>query len=186
MASAKAVTMSSHGVPESPIVTAMASNGHRFGIRVSGCGDIWFTAPAPLGDPKLFTGFELADAHPAMGDSFITECIGLGACALSAAPAISSFLGTTAAQGIEVVREIARQTTDRSSRFLVPSDDYRGTPIGIDVLKVAETGLGPFANNGVAHREAGRGQVGAALTRLPVEPFAEAARALNAKRNDVG
>jgi hypothetical protein len=184
MASAKAVALSAHDVEGSPIVTAMASNGREFGIRVSGCGDTWFTAPAPVGNPKLFPGFEIADAHPAMGDSFITECVGLGACAINAAPAISSFLGTTPAEGREVVEEIARQTTARSTRFLVPFDDYAGTPIGIDVTQVAQRGTGPFANNGVAHREAGRGQVGAALTRLPVEPSAEAAQRLAGQESE--
>lgn len=178
MASAKAVAVSAHGMPGSPVVTAMASNGVRFGIRVSGCGDTWFTAPAPVGEPKLFDGFELADAHPAMGDSFITECIGLGACALDAAPAISSFLGTSSALGLAVVETMGRLTAGRSTRFLNPHDDYVGTPIGIDVTRVAHYGTSPYANNGVAHREAGRGQVGAALTQLPLEPFVEAARYL--------
>jgi hypothetical protein len=178
MASAKSVALSAHGIEGSPVVTTMASNGRRFGIRVSGCGDTWFTAPAPVGNPKLFPGFDLSDAHPAMGDSFITECIGLGACAFNAAPAISSFLGTSPAEGRDVVEQIVGQTTSRSTRFLVPFDDYAGTPIGIDVTRVAARGTGPFANNGVAHRKAGRGQVGAALTQLPVEPFVEAARHL--------
>ncbi|MFS2295687.1 MAG: DUF1116 domain-containing protein [Actinomadura sp.] len=186
MASAKAVTVSAHGVPGSPIVTAMASNGVRFGIRVSGCGDTWFTAPAPVGEPKLFDGFELADAHPAMGDSFITECIGLGACALDAAPAISSFLGTSPAQGRAVVDTMGRLTAGRSTRFLIPHNEYAGTPIGIDVTRVARYGIGPYANNGVAHREAGRGQVGAALTQLPLEPFVEAARSLAGREETTG
>jgi len=33
-------------------------------------------------------------------------------------------------------------------------------------------------NNGVAHRRAGLGQVGAGLTRLPVAPFVEASATL--------
>lgn len=178
MASAKAVALSAHGIEGSPIVTVMSSNGRNFGIRVSGTGDTWYTAPASVGNPKLFDGFKLSDAHPAMGDSFITECIGLGACAMTAAPAIGSFLGTTQAQAREVVEEASRQTTARSSRFLVPFDDYAGTPIGIDINRVVALGAGPFANNGVAHREAGRGQVGASLTRLPVEMFNDAAAGL--------
>jgi hypothetical protein len=186
MASAKVVALAAHGVPGSPVVTTMSSNGVRFGIRVSGCGDTWFTAPAPVGEPKLFDGFVQADAHPAMGDSFITECIGLGACAFNAAPAISSFLGTSPAQGRVVVDLMGRLTAGRSSRFLVPYDDYAGTPIGIDVTRVAQEGIGPYANNGVAHREAGRGQVGAALTQLPLEPFVAAARALAEREQAAG
>jgi hypothetical protein len=33
----------------------------------------------------------------------------------------------------------------------------------------------------MAHREAGRGQVGAGITRLPIEPFVEASRFLGRK-----
>ena len=178
MASAKVVASMAHGIPHSPIVTVMSSNGVEFGIQVSGCGDTWFTAPAPVGRPKLFDGFVQAEAHPAMGDSFITECIGLGACALNAAPAISSFLGTSPAQGRAVVDIMYGLNAGRSDRFRVPFDDYAGTPIGIDVNRVLKHDSGPYANVGIAHRDAGRGQVGAALMQLPVRPFIDAAKAL--------
>jgi hypothetical protein len=51
--------------------------------------------------------------------------------------------------------------------------------MGIDVHRVAETGIAPVINNGMAHREAGRGQVGAGITRLPLEPFLAASRYLH-------
>ena len=69
-------------------------------------------------------------------------------------------------------------TAGESSRFLIPEEEFRGTPIGIDVHRVAETGIPPVINNGLAHRDAGRGQVGAGITRLPLEPFVEASAAL--------
>jgi hypothetical protein len=51
----------------SPIVTAMAGNGRRLGVRVSGAGECWFTAPAPLGEARLFRGYDASQArrHPA-------------------------------------------------------------------------------------------------------------------------
>jgi hypothetical protein len=39
--------------------------------------------------------------------------------------------------------------------------------------------VAPVVNNGLAHRDAGVGQVGAGITRLPIEPFAEAADAVS-------
>lgn len=180
MASAKAIATSAHGIRHSPVVTCIASNGIRFGIQVSGCGGEWFTAPAPIGRPKLFDGFTDADAHPAMGDSFITECVGLGAAAIDAAPAISSFLGTSPAEARRVVATMRRLTVGQSTRFLNPYDNYAGTPIGINAVRVALGRSSPYADNGLAHREAGRGQVGAALTQFPRGPFVEAARHLAA------
>jgi hypothetical protein len=180
MAACKALADGGHGIARSPVVTAMAANGIRFGIQVSGLGTTWFTAPAPVGEPKLFPGYSIGDAQPAMGDSFITETVGLGAFALSAAPAIAAFVGGDPREASARVDEMRRICAGTSSRFLLPFDGFRGTPVGIDVGLVAATGVAPLANNGLAHREPGRGQVGAGLTRLPLEPFIWAARALRA------
>jgi hypothetical protein len=183
MAAAKAVADAAHGISESPVVTAMAGNGRRLGIRVSGLGNRWFCGPAPVGDPKLFQGFTIDDAQPTMGDSFITETVGLGAFALSASPAISSFVGGDPRRADELVGEMRLICDGTSSRFLLPFEGFRGTPIGINVHKVAERSLAPLTNNGLAHRQAGKGQVGAGLTRLPLEPFAEASLALRDLRS---
>ncbi len=175
----KGVTTAAHGIPGSPIVTAMAGNGRRFGIRVSGTGDRWFTAPSPLGEIRFFDGFTAADATPTMGDSMITETAGFGAFATSAAPAIASFVGGTAASGRAIVEEMRTICAGTSSRFLLPAEDHTGAPIGIDVRRVVDNRAAPVINNGVAHRDAGRGQVGAGLTRIPLAPFVEAVEALD-------
>jgi hypothetical protein len=60
----------------------------------------------------------------------------------------------------------------------VPALDFRGTPTGIDVRRVVETGIQPVINTGIAHREAGVGQVGAGVVRAPLEPFLAAHRFL--------
>ena len=180
IAAAKALSDVVHRTGDPGVVTAMSSNGASLGIRVSGAGDRWFLADSLIGDAKLFEGYEPADASPVLGDSFITETVGLGAFALSASPAIVSFVGgdpLTASATVEELRGICRGT---SSRLLIPAEGFRGTPIGIDVHKVAATGIAPLANAGLAHREPGRGQVGACLLRLPLQPFAEAAAFLAA------
>ena len=182
IAAAKAVAHVVHRSGDPGVVTAMSSNGASLGIRVSGAGDRWFLTDSPIGEPKLFEGYEPADASPVLGDSFITETVGLGAFALSASPAIVSFVGgdpLTASDTVEELRGICRAT---SSRFLIPAEGFRGTPIGIDVHRVAATGVAPLANAGLAHREPGRGQVGACLLRLPPAPFGEAAAFLAGER----
>jgi hypothetical protein len=177
---AKGITGAAHGCAGSPLVTAMSGNGRRFGIRVSGAGDRWFLAPSPVGEPVLFEGFTKDDATPTMGDSMITETAGWGAFALTAAPAITSFVGGTAEQSCRLVNDMRSICAGTSSRFLIPGEDFRGTPIGIDVHRVARTGIAPIINNGMAHREAGRGQVGAGITTLPLQPFLAASEYLQA------
>ena len=178
MAAAKAIADRGHRVAGSPIVTAMCGNGDRFGIRVSGLGDVWLSAPAPLGEPVLFPGYAIEDAQPMMGDSYVTETVGLGAFAISASPAIASFVGGDPAKGEAQVAEMRRICEGESSRYLLPIEDFRGSPTAINVDLVATTGTTPLVNNGLAHREPGIGQVGAGLARLPLEPFLEASEQL--------
>ena len=175
---AKAIADAGHGIEGSPIVTAIAGNGRRLGIRVSGAQSRWFLTPAPLGDARYFEGFTEADATPIMGDSMIAETVGYGAFALTAAPAITSFVGGTAEQSRGLIREMRAICAGESTRFRIPGEDFRGTPMGIDVHRVRDRGIAPFINNGIAHKEPGRGQVGAGLTRLPIEPFIEASMSL--------
>jgi Protein of unknown function (DUF1116) len=178
MTAAKAIAEELHAHGEPGIVTSIAANGRQVGIRVSGLGERWFTAQAPLGTPRVFEGYTLEDACPLMGDSFVTEVVGLGAMASSAAPALASFLGADPQEGVVKVAEMRGICAGTSSRFLVPFEGYRGTPIGIDVRRVVRTGVAPLVNGGFAHREPGVGMVGAGVVRLPLEPFVNAAEAL--------
>lgn len=178
MAAGKAIADAAHAGADAGLVTAIAANGVRVGIRVTGTDREWFTAPAPLGKPKFFEGFGPADACPMMGDSFITETIGLGAFAASAAPAIAAFVGGTPNDAAQRVADMRRICRGQSTRFLIPQEEFRGTPLGIDVELVRQRCIAPVVNNGVAHRIGGRGQVGAGLTQLPIAPFIDAANAL--------
>ena len=95
MAACKVMLDAAHGVPGSSLVTAMSRNGVDFGIRTSGTGDAWFTAPAPLVQGLYFPGYSADDAAPDLGDSAIAETAGLGGFAMGAAPAIVQFVGGT-------------------------------------------------------------------------------------------
>jgi len=178
ISAAKALTLAASGIAGSPVVTAMSANGREFGIRTSGTGDRWFTAPSPIGEPKLVPGAKMEDITPTMGDSMIAETAGFGAFAMTAAPAIMSFVGGTAAQAQQFVEEMRGICAGTSSRFLIPVEEHRGTPIGIDVHKVRSTGVAPVINNGMAHRLPGHGRIGAGITRVPIEPFIAASEAL--------
>jgi hypothetical protein len=174
MAACKAMTDAAHGVEGSTIVTAMARNGTDFGIRVSGLGEQWFTAPAEVPDGLYFPGYSSEDANPDIGDSTITETAGIGAFAMAAAPAIVTFISGTPDDALNATLEMYEITFAEHSHFTIPVLDFRGSPTGIDLRKVVELGVTPRVNTGIAHKEAGVGQVGAGLVRPPMKMFEDA------------
>jgi hypothetical protein len=178
MACCKAMLDAGHGVEHSALVTAMARNGVEFGIRVSGTGDLWFTAPAPMVDGLFFPGYSQADAAPDLGDSAITETAGIGGFAMGAAPAIVQFVGGTPQDAIAYTREMYHITLGANGGFTLPPLNFEAAPAGIDACRVTDTGIAPVINTGIAHKQAGVGQVGAGITRAPLECFAQAIKAL--------
>ena len=174
MAACKAMADAAHGVEGSTVVSAMARNGTDIGIRVSGMGEEWFTAPAPTPDGLYFSGFSSADANPDIGDSTITETAGIGAFAMAGAPAIVTFVSGTPRDALDATLEMYEITVGEHPHFTIPPLDFRGTPVGMDLRKIVELGIPPRINTGIAHREAGIGQVGAGLVRPPIELFQEA------------
>ena len=174
MAACKAMADAGHGVEGSTIVSTMARNGTEFGIRVSGLGGRWFTSPCPQPVGLYFPGFSAEDANPDIGDSTITETAGLGAFAMAAAPAIVTFVSGTPQDALNATMEMYEITAAEHTSFTIPQLDFRGTPVGIDLRAVVETGITPRVNTGIAHREAGVGQIGAGLVRPPLALFTEA------------
>jgi hypothetical protein len=177
MAASKAACDAASGAARSTLVVTMARNGTEFGIRVSGDPDRWCVAPAgvPVG---LFLGtYTQADANPDIGDSAITETYGLGGFAMAAAPAVTRVVGGSSATAREATLEMYEIALAENPNHQIPALDFRGSPTGIDVRRVVETGIQPLINTGIAHREAGVGQIGAGLVRAPLEPFLEAFRA---------
>jgi hypothetical protein len=184
MAACKAMTDAAHGVEGSTIVTTMARNGTDFGIRVSGLGEKeWFTAPAEIPVGLFFSGFSQDDANPDIGDSAITETAGIGGFAMATAPAIVTFVGGTPKDAVNATLEMYEITFAESKYFTMPVLDFRGTPTGIDLRKVVELGITPRINTGIAHKNAGVGQVGAGLVRPPLKIFEDAIIAFAEKYN---
>jgi hypothetical protein len=188
MAACKAMLDAAHDVAGSSMVTAMARNGVEFGIRTSGTGDTWFTAPAPLVEGLFFPGYTQSDAAPDLGDSAITETAGIGGFAMGAASAIVQFVGGTPRDAIAYTREMGHITLGAQSSFTLPPLNFSGSPAGIDVRRVVDTGITPVINTGIAHREPGIGQIGAGITRAPLACFTQAvtalAHSLDDKEND--
>ena len=179
MAACKAMLDAASGVAGSSLVTAMCRNGVDFGIRMSGTGDAWFTAPAPVVNGLYFPGYSIADAAPDLGDSAITETAGVGGFAMAAAPAIVKFVGGTPQDAIANTLAMTHITLGRNNAFTLPALNFGGTPAGIDARKVVDTGILPVINTGIAHREAGIGQIGAGVTRAPLACFTQAVSQLS-------
>jgi hypothetical protein len=180
MAACKSGLDAASGIAGSTVVTAMSRNGVDFGIRVSGTGSAWFTAPVGVPDGLYFPGYGPDDANPDLGDSAITETFGIGGFAMAAAPAIVRFVGGTPSDAIAFTRLMERITLAKNAAYGLPSLGFSGTPTGIDARRVVETGIAPVINTGIAHREAGVGQIGAGIARAPLACFEAAVRALAA------
>ncbi len=178
MAAAKSTLDAAHGIPHSSVVTVMARNGVDFGIRVSGTGDRWFTGPAGLPKGLYLPGFTEDDAAGDIGDSAITETCGLGGFAMAGAPAVVKVVGGTPADAVAYTEAMYTITLARNPHWTLPPLGFAGTPTGIDIRRVVDSGTLPIINTGIAHRQAGIGQVGAGLVNPPMQCFTEALRAL--------
>lgn len=180
MASAKAMLDAARDVPFSSMVVAMARNGVNFGVQLSGTGHQWFQAPAKVVDGLFFPGYSTEDAAADLGDSAITETAGLGGFAMAAAPAIVRFVGGTVPDAIAQSQRMHKITLAKSDLFTLPALNFEGTGIGIDARLVLETHTLPVINTGIAHHQAGIGQIGAGITTAPQACFIDAIRALHA------
>jgi hypothetical protein len=185
MAACKAMSDAGHGIEGSTIITVMARNGTDFGIRISGLGERWFTAPVPTPKGLYFPGFSEEDSSGDIGDSTITESAGIGGFAMATAPAIVNFVSGTPKDALNTTLEMYEITYAEHKFFTIPPLDFRGTPTGMDLRKIVEKGITPRINTGIAHKDAGVGQVGAGLVRPPISLFQEALVAF-AKHYQIG
>lgn len=184
MAASKAMADPIADFRGSSLVSVMARNGAEFGIRVAGLGDRWFTAPCERIHGICFPGYTEADGNPDLGDSTITETVGIGAFAAAAAPAICRYIGGTPGEMLAHTLEMYRITEGEHAHFRIPSLGDRGTPTGIDVEKVVATRISPTINSSIAHRDPGVGQIGAGRTRAPLACFDRALAALRRLGHD--
>jgi len=178
MAACKSMLKAAEGVPGSTMVTVMARNGVNFGIRLSGTGDTWFQAPANPVDGLFFPGYGVDDAAADLGDSAITETAGVGGFAMASSPAIVKFVGGTPADATQNSRSMQHVTLGSNPAFTLPALNFAPTAAGIDARKVLDSSVLPIINTGIAHKEAGVGQIGAGITTAPMSCFVDALNAL--------
>jgi hypothetical protein len=181
MAAGKAIADPARDVDYSTMVTAMCRNGVEFGIRVSGLGDEWFTAPSPLVNGLYVPGFSEKDAGLDMGDSAITETVGWGGFVLGGATGILSLVGGTPEEALAYSREMRNITIGVHPTYKMPIFGFEGTPTGIDIRKVVQTNSAPIIDTAIAHKDPGYPKIGAGLVRAPIECFKKALIAFSQK-----
>ncbi len=180
MAANKSAADAAEGVPHSTVVTAIARNGVEVGVRISGLPGRWFTAPAPLVEGLYFPGSSEADANPDLGDSAIMEVNGFGGFAMAASPAIVRLIGIPDTDEAFAFTQLMRTiTVGEHQKYTIPGQNFAGLPLGIDIMKVVETGVEPGLNTAIASKEPGVGMIGAGLSRVPFQAFANALTAFD-------
>jgi hypothetical protein len=181
MAAGKAIADPARGIEYSTVVTAMCRNGVEFGIRVSGLGDEWFTALAPVVDGLYLPGYSAEDAGLDMGDSAITETVGWGGIVIGGAPGILSLVGGTPDEALNYSREMKKITVTTHPNYRMPAFGFAGAPIGIDIRLVVQTNITPIIDTAIAHKDPGYPKIGAGLLRAPADCFKKALIAFGKK-----
>ena len=173
-ASAVASLKSASGVAGANLVTAMCGNGYEFGIKISGTGERWYTAPAPTFSGRCFSPLDsLADAAPWLGDSSNVEAWGLGGMAAAASPALLHERSESPADGVRQCAEMAEICFGRNPRFAVPLIPEGCTPAGILPELAVEKKITPKMHGGILSRVTG-GQIGVGYARTPLACFEKA------------
>jgi len=175
MAASKAAADAARDVEGSSVVTAMTFSCQEFAIRVSGLGDEWFRGELPTIEAKLFDGHTADEIEFMGGESIINETVGLGGFAQAAAFPLQDFQGGSPDEMVANTLAMYEITVAEHPVYRIPALSFRGTPTGIDVRKVVQTGVRPIMDVGVAGRKGG--QIGAGLMRAPIACFAAAAQA---------
>jgi hypothetical protein len=183
MAAGKAIADPARDIEYSTVVTAMCRNGVEFGIRVSGLGDEWFTAPAPVVEGLYMPGYSAEDAGLDMGDSVIAETVGWGGFVIGGAPGIISLVGGTPEEALNYSREMRKITIATHPTYRMPIFGFTGAPIGIDIRLVVQSNITPIIDTGIAHKDPGYPKIGAGLLRAPEECFKKALIAFGKKYN---
>ena len=181
MAMCKASLDAAHGIEYSTVVTTMARNGVEFGLRVSGLPGTWLTGPSQQVIGPMFAGYKPEDSGLDIGDSAITESYGIGGFAMATAPAIVALVGGTVEEAVDFSRQMREITLGENPNITIPLLGFMGIPTGIDITKVASSGILPVINTAIAHKDAGIGMIGAGIVHPPFECFEKALLAFSAR-----
>jgi len=179
MAAARSMIEPAKNIPFSTVVTTLCRNGVEFGIKVSALGDQWFTGPAGKIKTSFFSSlWNDSVAGKDIGDSAIMEVIGLGGLIHVAAPAHEQVLKGTYESALQKTEEAYLITVGEHKSWQLPTLNFRGVPLGIDIRKVIQTGITPLVDTATPHLDGGF--IGSGEARAPMEAFEKALREFSA------
>ena len=116
-------------------------------------------------------GVSPCDVNRDMGDSAITETLGLGGTV--------KFRSGSSQDATDTTLQLYGVTQGESDVFRVPALDGRGAPMGFDIFKIIEKNVRPAINSGLAHRHINHISAGVGFLHPPMEAFIDAAIAFN-------
>jgi hypothetical protein len=168
MASAMAVIKSIEAISHCSLISRMAGNGVDFGIKISGLGERWFSSPAPMIQGKyLSRDWGPDDAIPWLGESCVTENVGLGGFAAAASPSVFLAREKTFQDAITQTARMRHICIGENHNYPIPNLNSQGPPIGIDIMKIADSRILPDLHGGIISREGG--QIGFGSAQVPFE-----------------
>jgi len=179
IAAAKVMSLAASSINGSSVITVICTNGFETGIQLSGTGNQWFTGPAPVVSGKLNSGFTIDDASPAVGDSAIAEVVGLGGCALAAAPKAPSNVSGKLEQAISFSIEAEKIAVAQHQQWRIPALNDMGTPLGLDARKCLDLSISPPLAATIPNIKAGCAPVGAGIAQLNKDILTSAINHLN-------
>lgn len=175
MSSGMAIARGIKDIPYCTFVTSIAQNGVETGIKMSHFGEKWFKAPAPRFVGQYFsTEWGPDDAVPYMGDSTVTEVVGMGAFAAAASPMVMRLRDGGWREAIAQTEELRSICHGVNRNYPLPLMDFSGPGMGIDIQKVIKTGITPICHGGIISKDGG--QIGAGAARFPIEHYLAAMR----------
>ena len=77
--------------------------------------------------------------------------------------------------------QMARFSVSAGLSVGIPILNFEGSPLGIDIRKIVNTGVLPVIDTGIAHKEPGHPIVGSGLARPPLECFKKALQQFDKK-----
>ena len=164
MAASKCLMLAGDGIAGSSFVTAAAANGVDSGIQVAGLPGQWFQAPASAPRGRFDVDLPPARALPAIGDSAVVECLGLGAMALQLSPQ----------QEANFADFLPPDHAGRARQLLCgphPGFETLDCPLGLSARAVCAAGRGPIIGLGILDLAGESGRLGGGIYDMPVDVF---------------
>ncbi len=184
IAAAKVMSMAAGSIKGSSVITVICSNGFEMGIQLSGTGKRWFTGPAPIAVGRQNVGIHKMDVSPVIGDSPIAEVVGLGGCALAAAPTAPSNVSGNLESAIQFSLEARQVAVTQNLQWRIPALGDSGNPLGLDARKCLDLSISPPLAVTIPSVKAGSPPLGAGIARVDLELIKSAVKYLDEINSD--